>query len=446
MEYKEGSNMAVRPIIVIHGWSDDAKGMRHLVKLIEKHLQRPVKQLYIANYISMNDLVTMDDLVVAMDRAWDEAKISRTIHANDVIVHSTGGLIIRDWLTRFFNTYNPPVKHLLMLAPANFGSPLAQKGRALIGRIVKGLSSPYLFQTGANILRALELASPYTWQLAMRDRFGKDNYYDKNKILTTVLVGNKGFTGLAAAANEPGCDGAVRVSTTNLNAAHMTIDFIENAKQPSVNIRTSKGRVAFRILDGENHYTIVAKDKGPNNPDTINAILDALVVEDKDFITYCKSCAKQTQQVMEKRKTNVYQQGYQNTVIHTSNQFDKPVEDYFLEFYKQKNNCPFSETFHSQVINSVHAYTGDSSYRSLFVNCTALENLTEKQATPFSMSISALPDLKDHVVGYRSSDKAIFGALQIDQKEKSIFYENRTLMVSITIKREQLPKVFQFKK
>lgn len=54
------------------------------------------------------------------------------------ITHSTGGPVVRAWVERFFGAdrlSNLPLKHLIMLAPANHGSALAQLGKARVGRI-----------------------------------------------------------------------------------------------------------------------------------------------------------------------------------------------------------------------------------------------------------------------------------------------------------------------
>ena len=45
-----------------------------------------------------------------------------------------------------------------LVAPANLGSPLAAKGKSLVGRIAKGCNN--WFETGSEMLNALELASP----------------------------------------------------------------------------------------------------------------------------------------------------------------------------------------------------------------------------------------------------------------------------------------------
>ncbi|MGV8364783.1 alpha/beta hydrolase, partial [Pseudomonas aeruginosa] len=108
--------------------------------------------------------------------------LSRAPRTVDVVVHSTGALVLRDWLTRHFDPASAPVKRFLMLAPANFGSPLAHKGRSFIGRVLKGWNR-FVGQTGTQVLKGLELGSPYSWQLAERDLFGAEAWYGAGRLL-----------------------------------------------------------------------------------------------------------------------------------------------------------------------------------------------------------------------------------------------------------------------
>ena len=163
----------------------------------------------LADYISMEDEVRFDDIVTAMQAAWDRHGLPTETGSVDAIAHSTGALVIRDWLQRNYEPERAPIKHLLMLAPANFGSPLAHKGRSFIARVYKGFIATRpkgeAFETGTEILKGLELASPYTWGLANRDRFGPDGtMYQPGNVLCTVLVGNTGYRGISSIANEDG--------------------------------------------------------------------------------------------------------------------------------------------------------------------------------------------------------------------------------------------------
>ena len=44
----------------------------------------------------------------------------------DLIVHSTGGLVARRWISMYYRDRSCPVRNLVTLAPANFGSQLAR--------------------------------------------------------------------------------------------------------------------------------------------------------------------------------------------------------------------------------------------------------------------------------------------------------------------------------
>ena len=83
--------------------------------------------------------------------------------------------------------------------------------------------------TGTQILKGLELASPYTWRLAERDRFGEGGeMYQPGNVLCTVLVGNIGYRGISAIANEDGSDGTVRISTANMECVRIHAEFPAN--------------------------------------------------------------------------------------------------------------------------------------------------------------------------------------------------------------------------
>lgn len=77
-------------------------------------------------------------------------------------MHSAGVPVLRDWLTHHFDLASTPVKHLLILAPANFDSPLTHKGCSFIGRVLKGWNR-FVGQTGTQVLKGLGLGSSYSW-------------------------------------------------------------------------------------------------------------------------------------------------------------------------------------------------------------------------------------------------------------------------------------------
>lgn len=109
-------------LIIIHGWSDTHHSFTRLGKrLVAEGVVPDVKHVHLGDYVSLDDDVTFDDLVRALQVAWTKQQLSTAPRSIDVVVHSTGGLVIRHWMTTFFTPSTNPIKRLLMLAPANFG-------------------------------------------------------------------------------------------------------------------------------------------------------------------------------------------------------------------------------------------------------------------------------------------------------------------------------------
>lgn len=441
--------MPERPIVILHGWSDEGESFRRLGGLLQKRLGQPVRAVNLGDYVTMDDDVTYDDLVAALTRAWARQKLPVTPGSVDMVVHSTGGLVIRDWIVRNFGTSGGAfVKHLLMLAPANFGSPLAHKGNAFLGRAILGWKADKPFQTGRHVLRGLELASPYTWDLARRDRLGPADLYGPGKILCTVLVGNTGYDGIKAAANEDGSDGTVRVSTANMDCAFLDADFTQDPKKPLFKVLPSVGTTAFRVMEKENHSTIAAKDDGPRKPATLDAMVRALTVDDAGFDAWRKECADATADTMERGRRKPETHGYQNTVFLVEDQFGRHVKEYFLEFFVRDDDSDwFARMFHRDAIQTVHAHGEDPAFRSVYVDCTVLAKQVDKEWEAMVMSLTALPEIRrTGSVGYRTFTDEDIGGVEIPKPLLlDYFRENRTLLVRLKIRREQTEKVFGIK-
>ena len=361
-----------RPIVILHGWSDTSNSFEPLARLVRARLRRQVSIISLADYISMEDEVRFDDVVEAMNGAWRKHNLPGKKRGVDAIVHSTGGLVIRDWLQRYYAPEDAPIKHLVMLAPANFGSPLAHKGRSLIGRVYKGFIAKRpkgrSFETGTHILKELEVASPYTWQLAERDRFGRGGtMYQTGNVLCTVLVGNTGYHGISSIANEEGSDGTVRLSTANMNCARINAVFPARPDNDhggydvGYDLEESSGATAFGVLDGHNHGTITLShrkhdpvgrvEQTKRDGDLLEKIVRGLTVTDENFKKWCQRLDRTATRGGRKH-------GLQNTVVHVQDQYGVGVEDYLLEFYEEDDDRDrIAELFHKSAIRKVHKYS-----------------------------------------------------------------------------------------
>lgn len=434
----------MRPVVIFHGWSDHAVSFVPLQKEVAARLQVSVTNISLAEWLSTDDNVTYDDLVTRMDAVWTAYGLSRTPASVDVIVHSTGSLLVRDWMSRYFPTPGTsPIKHFVMLAPANFGSPLAHKGTSFIGRVIKGWDSPKMFQVGATLLKGLELASSYTWSLAQRDLFVSSPYYGAGLILGTVIVGNAGYTGIAAAANEPGSDGTVRVSTANLNAARLSVDLTDPAQPRMSGPQLTNGLIGFRLMDGLNHGTV----HDPTQPGVANAVIDALTIDDSGFNAYCTQLGAVNQQILTAREnaSDRYYWGYQNTVFLVKDQFGTHVRDYFLEFFGPAADTFWEQLFHGKVIEDVHAYSLDSGYRTLLIDTKRLRDAQAQVPNGIlQFSLTASPDISNNEVGYATFGDNDIGALSIPAAQFPLLFQpNRTVLVDVTIRRQQKPDIFQ---
>jgi hypothetical protein len=439
-------------LIIIHGWSDDSRSFVNLGRqLVAAGAADAVTHIRLGDYISMDDDVTLDDLADALDTAWTAAGLPVKKRSVDVVVHSTGGLVIRRWMTRFRTPDNNPIHRLLMLAPANFGSHLAHKGRSFLGRVIKGYDSDKPFQTGTQILKGLELGSPYTWDLAQTDRFSKEQWYGPGKVLCTVAVGVNGYSGISAAANEAGGDGTVRVSTANLNPVCITMDFAQDPQNPTITSRKPKGATAFVRIPGVNHETIKVKEKNPVNAGLLQAYTKALTVTDAGFDAWAADLDRLSEQARSAGAAESYTQGYQNTVVCLKDDNGAFVKDYFLEMFvkragKNEQDPVPTALIQEKVFTTVHPYEDNAAYRSLLINTTILEQEITSRGRSLSISITAMPDIrKTGTVGYSTFGYKDIGSIELTPADQRKFFApDRTALIEITIHREQKEKVFTF--
>ena len=121
---------AMEPIVLIHGYSAESKDTTEAaIASIYGALPKSLKAIYdrnavvainLSRYVSLEDGITVDDISRALDRALrtDYPKLLQgRFH---VIIHSTGALVIRNWI-RKFSPKPSPLANLVYLAGANLG-------------------------------------------------------------------------------------------------------------------------------------------------------------------------------------------------------------------------------------------------------------------------------------------------------------------------------------
>ncbi len=219
-------------LIFVHGWSvthTDTYG--ELPEALAAGagacgLDLDVEHIRLGRYVSFHDEVTLDDIASALDRALRELPGNEQgIQPFSCITHSSGGPVVRHWIDRHYGAANLtalPLKHLVMLAPANHGSALAVLGKQRIGRM-KALFSGV--EPGQRVLDWLSLGSDGQWQLNWNWlKYDSAVHGFFPFVLTGQGIDDKFYDFLNSYLVEPGSDGVVRVAGANLNYCYLRVE------------------------------------------------------------------------------------------------------------------------------------------------------------------------------------------------------------------------------
>jgi pimeloyl-ACP methyl ester carboxylesterase len=243
----------VEPILLIHGYGGESRSRTPVAisgiygrlpeELRSAYGGTAVVELDVSRYVTLEDGVTLDDISRGFDRALQQERPNLLDRRFHVIVHSTGALVIRNWIRRF-SPKPSPIGAFVHLAGANLGSGWAHLGRAQIakwGRMVFQAGS----ERGVHVLDALELGSSDTLSLHIDLLRPGTSITDDYGVHEYVICGSQAAPGWFKApiryAKEDGSDGVVRVCGSNLN--HTYVRFGPTAEAVGMSsVRAEKAR------------------------------------------------------------------------------------------------------------------------------------------------------------------------------------------------------------
>lgn len=256
----------MEPIVLIHGYSAESKqSTPAAIVEIYGTLPRDLREIYgrdavveidLGRYISLEDGLTIDDISRALDRVLREDFPQLLAGRFHVIVHSTGALVIRNWI-RLAGRQPSPIGSLVYLAGANFGSGWAHIGK---GQLVKWARAVFQGGTerGVQVLDALELGSSWTLDLHLHFLQAGTNMSRDYGVREHIIMGTQAdvrwFEIPIRYAKEDGSDGVVRVSGSNLNFNYVRFGPTERAlrlqwgdvdRQHDAHLERAGGREAF---------------------------------------------------------------------------------------------------------------------------------------------------------------------------------------------------------
>ena len=444
--------MSRRPVVLLHGYSDSARGLGRWKEILGGEGYDPA-DVHLGEYVSLSNEITIKDIAEGFDRALREQVGLKDGQEFDAIVHSTGGLVIREWLATY-PSRRTRVKHIVGLAPAMFGSPLAHKGRSWLGAIFKGEKglfspdrAPDFLEAGTRVLSGLEMGSSYTWQLAERDLLGAKPTYGKGSDTPYpfVFIGVDGYGGLRGLFTNPdGSDGTVRWAAAGMNIRKLHVDLRQEPgleQEPRVEVGPwSNIAIPLVLVEGCNHGTILSDPPRA----LVNMVVSALEIG--DMAAYEGWAATNAGPDSDSHKAHEKRR-WQQFVIRAVDERGDPVPDYFIELGSRENG-EFEPL--EDFALEVHPYTFDPSYRCFHVNLRELA--PEKRS---SLRLRLIAESGTALVAYygygRQTVSTDAGTTRakwdaeldltswLDNDDVTFFAPSTTTLVEIQLNREPMP-------
>jgi len=311
--------MANRIVVLVHGWSvhhtETYGGLAERLEMEnakDSTLGIDVKQIWLGKYISFKDEVRVDDISHAFENAM-RTEFGTVLNAGTkciVITHSTGGPVIRNWIDKFYakkNNLNAcPLSHLIMLAPANFGSALAQLGKSRVSRLKSWFEG---VEPGQGVLNWLELGSSDAWKLNKDWVSDSEAFLKSGNIFPFVITGQtidrSVYDHVNPYTGEIGSDGVVRAASANLNCNYIKLV----QKSPKANDTETEfeiegpnfsAKTPFLIVRNMAHsgdeIGVMRSVKANNDAhETLSGILRCIKVSTKEeYKKVCEDFAQQT--------------------------------------------------------------------------------------------------------------------------------------------------------
>lgn len=446
-------------IVFVHGWSvtntNTYGGLPSaLVKNAPAKLDLKVKHLYLAKYVSFADEVMVDDIARGMEHAIASEVLPELAKGERFacVTHSTGGPVVRKWIDLYYRgkLTKCPLGHLIMLAPANHGSALAQLGKSRISRMKFFAGG---VQPGTGVLDWLELGSDQGWELNREwltyDCVGGGLY---PFVLTGQKIDRAFYDNLNAYTDEAGSDGVVRVAAANLNYGLIRLEQTDGDLALKKDDRSPK--TALGVLPGRSHsgtsIGILASAKADDDGShpTVNWVLQCLevdssatyglVVKKLEDLT-AKTQADEREDVQTKLfaiKRTFYTSRYCMLVIRIMDDRGNQLPDYDVMFTAgpkyDPNHLPpgfFVDRQRNQLNTGKLTYYIDYDVMSKGLNEGGLKG-------KFGVRITARP-----AAGFAyytvAEHKGTFAAL------KRYFEPNQTLMIEVELRRRVGEGVFR---
>ena len=448
-------------LLIIHGYSDGATSFTALRDFFVESGAYPRDHVFLLNYDSLDDASTFEDFADKLDEDYQKLFKGERI---DVACHSTGALVARAWLRLHYRRQREagvkapasPVEHLLMFAPANFGSDLARLGQSFLGKFRSTFFNSNhqgddFMESGKIVLQGLEPASPFQWSLSADDLHG-EGYFNTtlggSKVCYPfIFAAGRAYGGLQGrlipSRGKAGTDGTVRICGTSLNTRKCVVDFARPAVKPAWIKERKHPVIPFAIFGEFTHGSIVDVDAEFKGGVTSAGKLALDAIKVKTPGDYA-ALASRFDEVHKQKHTG---DDYQQFFFRVYDDVGFTVSDYYVDFYAmlpsgeidEKLTAEFDKEFESEFTR----HSADSSCRVLLLNVTNLRKYLQKlrQARArLVFDITAKPPNRE--VKFLPGYAVVFdGAATMLANQPTFLYPNTTTLVEIVLNRVETDKV-----
>jgi hypothetical protein len=450
-------------LLIIHGYSDGATSFTALRDFFIQRGAYEKENVFLLNYDSLDDQSSFEDFADKLDDDCEQLFGEERI---DVACHSTGALVSRNWLRMHYQRQIAagvtapvsPVEHLLMFAPANFGSDLARLGQSFLGKFRSTFFNANhqgedFLESGRVVLQGLEPASPFQWALSADDLHG-EGYFNpvlgEGKVcFPFVFAAGRPYGGLEAtlipARGKPGTDGTVRICGTSLNTRKCRVDFAQKVVRPSWIPERKFPHIPFAIFGEFTHGSIVNAEESFSQGANSAGALALEAIQVRTMEAYDAMARRFDQALQEKHAGEDFQQFF----FKVADDVALSIADYFVDFHVQlpsgNTDGALTTEFDQRFGSEFTRHSVDGSHRVLMLNVTELEQFLQKlrQAGArlvFDITAKSQASQVRYLPGY-----AILydGAAPVVAGDPAFLFPNTTTLVEIILNRVESAKVLQ---
>ena len=355
-----------RKVFLVHGWSvkETSTYQALHVKLAENGFAP--HDVHLGRYVSLEDTVEIRDVSRALHRALRRELGANWNQAFHIITHSTGALVVRDWIVRHYTgKYSAAraLKNVIFLAGPHFGSRLAHHGRSMLAQ------ARYLGDTGKQLLTALELGSAFSWTLA--EQWADSSNWKKKGIRPFNLVGDrveKDYfkSKIMPAAYEAGSDMVVRAAAANLNFSRFELTARDRKLRRVGGIDgVPFGALWGYVHSGPDHGIMNSiKENSSRENQNLRLILDCLGVRNSAQHANMREILNQaTGETRERRK------GFAQLDFRFRDEDGQPVDDYAFKL----GAVVAGKAKPSKTVVHTHKNKVDPSHFTVFLDMKHLE-------------------------------------------------------------------------